>query len=72
MKKTEKQIEALETEQAGILATISENQPGFDYATSNKRLAEIQDKLNFANRRWEAFMIELDELEQERKERSQP
>ncbi len=64
MKKAEKTIATLELEQAKLLTQLGPGNSNIDYATVNKRLTEIQDKLNFTNRTWEAHMIELDELEQ--------
>ena len=67
MKKAEKAIVDLEAEQAELLAQLGPDNEGVDHAAVNKRLKDIQDKLNFNNRTWEACMIEIDELEQENK-----
>ncbi len=67
MKKAEKAIADLEAEQAELLEKLGPDNHNVDHAAVNKRLTEIQDKLNFANRTWEACMIEMDELEQENK-----
>jgi ATP-binding cassette subfamily F protein 3 len=67
MKKAEKAIAELEAEQVDLLAQLGPDNHNVDHASVNKRLTEIQDKLNFANRSWEACMIEMDELEQEAK-----
>ncbi len=64
MKKAEKAIADLETEQAELLEQLGPDNQNVDHAAVNKRLTEIQDKLNFNNRTWEACMIEMDELEQ--------
>ena len=61
----EKTIEKLEAEQADLLKQVSSAEPGLDYEGINKRLAAVQQKLSDANSRWEAYAIELDELEQE-------
>ena len=68
LKKAERQTEQLESEQAELLTALSPDAPAPDHERINRRLGEIQDKLNFANRTWEACMIELDELQTERAE----
>lgn len=57
----EKKIEACETEQAELLEQL--NGANVDYASINRSLAAVQQKIADHNSRWEAFAIELDELE---------
>jgi ATP-binding cassette subfamily F protein 3 len=65
IERVEKKIEALESEQGGLLATLQEGREGLDYEELNRGLAGVQQKLNDENRRWEALAIELDDLERE-------
>jgi ATP-binding cassette subfamily F protein 3 len=63
--RVESRIERLEAEQAELVEQLSAGESGHDYAGLNKRLADLQRQLSDANLRWEAFAIELDELERE-------
>jgi len=61
----EKKIAEFEAEQKKLADRLSSGAPDLGYEDINRRLAEIQGKLSDTNRRWEAFAIELDELERE-------
>ena len=61
----EKRIEACEMEQAELLEQLKGT--NVDYATVNKNLTTVQQTMTDYNLRWEAFAIELDELESEYK-----
>ncbi len=63
MSHEEKRIETLQAERDTLVQTLSDAHDEVDYAAVNKRLAEIQQQLSDRTRRWEAFAIELDELE---------
>lgn len=63
MNKIEKRIEQFETEQKKLVEKLSET--GHDYKELNRSMQELQQKLTDYNMRWEAFAIELDELERE-------
>ncbi len=62
MAQAETELEKLEQEQADILARMPSGKTG-DYATLNRRLAEIQDDIAAATARWEQAALELEELE---------
>ncbi len=66
MNKIEKRIEQFEAEQSALAAKLPEE--GQDYEKLNRSLQENQQKLVDYNMRWEAFAIEMDELEREKKE----
>ncbi|OVE74237.1 hypothetical protein BVX94_00900 [bacterium B17] len=61
--KIEKRIEGFEAEQQDLVEKLSLDSA--DYETLNRSLQSVQQKLCDYNMRWEAFAIELDELEQE-------
>lgn len=76
LNKTERRIEQLESQRDRLLAEMEAPQPGTDttgttphgaewYARRHRGLAEAQQKLDDMTRQWEAFAIEMDELEQE-------
>ncbi len=66
LKKAEESIIKLEGEQQELLQELSGDNKNINHEVINKRLTEIQDKLNFYNRSWEACMIELEELNAEK------
>ena len=60
----EKRIESLEKEQSELVRQM-ESSDEKNYAEINERMTALQQKLSDYNSQWEAFAIELDELEQE-------
>ena len=63
MNKIERRIDQFETEQKDLAEKLSGE--GQDYEGLNRALQVNQQKLSDYNMRWEAFAIELDELERE-------
>jgi len=58
----EKRMEKLEREQDEIVAALSENSPGLDFAKTNRRLSELQWEISHAMQRWEELSLEMEEL----------
>ena len=58
----EKRMEKLEREQDEIVAALSENSPGLDFAKTNRRLSELQWEISHAMQRWEDLSLTLEEL----------
>ena len=58
----EKRMEKLEREQDEIVAALSENSPGLDFAKTNRRLSELQWEISRAMQRWEELSLEMEEL----------
>ena len=58
----EKRMEKLEQEQDELVAALSENSPGLDFAKTNRRLSELQYEISHAMQRWEDLSLTLEEL----------
>ena len=58
----EKRMEKLEREQDELVAALSENSPGLDFAKTNRRLSELQWEISHAMQRWEDLSLTLEEL----------
>jgi ATP-binding cassette subfamily F protein 3 len=63
IQRLEKRLESHETEQARLLEVMKED--GADYEELNKGLITVQQKINDCTFRWEAFAVELEELDKE-------
>jgi ATP-binding cassette subfamily F protein 3 len=60
MRKAEKKIEALESEQKSLVEQLSEDE-SLDYAATNRRLSEIQAELEIESAAWEEAVEALNE-----------
>ena len=60
--KLETEIETWDEEKANLLAELTENSSGIDYARTNKRLKELDKQINSASEEWNAVADELDKL----------
>lgn len=58
----EARIEKLEREQEELVAALSENRPGMDFAKTSRRLGELQQEMSSAIPRWEYLSLKLEEL----------
>ena len=65
VERLERRIAAMEAERDELVAQLSAGDASPDYETINRRLTEIQAGLADRVRQWEAFAIELDDLERE-------
>jgi ATP-binding cassette subfamily F protein 3 len=61
----EEKIEKLEARQRELLDQLAAGKPDTGYEQANKELADLQQQINDATRRWEAYAMELDDLQQE-------
>lgn len=62
MSRLEQKLEKGERERSEVLEAL--NQPGADYEALNRTLASTQQVINDITSQWEAFALELDELDQ--------
>ena len=65
VERLERKIAGMEAEQQELAARLSSEVADLDYEAINRRLAELQASLTDTVRRWEAFAIEMDELDRE-------
>ncbi len=63
IREAEKKIEALESEQNSLVDQLSEDE-SLNYATTNRRLSEIQAELEIESAAWEKAVEALDEFEE--------